>query len=49
MRKNRNLASIYVKIETRCLVSSQWKKYNKYSVYHVNDLANEIIRKPHHM
>jgi len=21
----------------------------KYSVYHVTDLANEIVRKPHHM
>jgi hypothetical protein len=40
-------ASIYVKIETRGLVSSQWKKYIKYSVYHVTDLANEIVRKPH--
>jgi hypothetical protein len=27
----------------------QWKKYIKYSVYHVTDLANEIVRKPHHM
>jgi hypothetical protein len=43
------IASIYVKIETRGLVSSQWKKYIKYSVYHVADLANEIVRKPHHM
>jgi hypothetical protein len=37
-----NIASIYVKIETRGLVSSQWKKYIKYSVYHVTDLANVI-------
>jgi hypothetical protein len=29
--------------------SSQWKKYIKYSVYHVTDLANDIVRKPHHM
>ena len=27
----------------------QWKKYIKYFVYHVTDLANEIVRKPHHM
>jgi hypothetical protein len=47
-----NIASIYVKIETTGLVSSQLKKYIKYSVYsvyHVTDLANEIVRKPHHM
>jgi hypothetical protein len=47
-----NIASIYVKIETIGLVSSQLKKYIKYSVYsvyHVTDLANEIVRKPHHM
>jgi hypothetical protein len=40
---------INVKIETRGLVSSQWNKYIKYSVYHATDLANEIVRKPHHM
>jgi hypothetical protein len=54
-----NIASIYLKIETyrqyflkietRRLVSSQRKKYIKYSVYHVTDLANEIVRKPRHM
>ena len=44
-----NITSIYLKIETRRLVSSQWKKYIKYSVYHVTDLANGIVRKPHHM
>jgi hypothetical protein len=38
---------IRVKIETGGLVSSQWKKCIKYSVYHVTDLANEIVRKPH--
>jgi hypothetical protein len=43
-----NIASIYVKIETRDLVTSQWKKYIKYSVFHVIDLANAIVRKPHH-
>jgi hypothetical protein len=32
------------KIETRRLVSSQCKKYIKYSVYHVTDLANENVR-----
>jgi hypothetical protein len=48
--KNRNIASILKKkIETRRLVSSQWKKYIKYYVYHVTDLTNEIVRKPHHM
>jgi hypothetical protein len=25
------------------------KTYIEYSVYHVTDLANEIVRKPHHM
>jgi hypothetical protein len=40
-----HIASIYVKIETGDLVSSQWKKYIKYYVYHVTDLANEIVRK----
>ena len=44
-----NETLLYVKIETRRLVSSGWKKYIKYSVYHMTDLANEIVRKPHHM
>jgi hypothetical protein len=44
-----NIASIYVKIETRNLVSSLQRKYIKYSVYDVTDLTNEIVRKPHHM
>jgi hypothetical protein len=38
-----------IKCYTRRLVSSQWKKYIKYSVYRATDLANEIVRKPHHM
>jgi hypothetical protein len=33
----------HVKIETGGLVSSQWKKYIKYSVYHITELANEIV------
>ena len=37
-----NIASIYVKIETRSLVSSQWQKYIKYSVYHVTGLAMKL-------
>jgi hypothetical protein len=41
--------SIWLKYETGGLVSSQWKKYIKYSVYHVTELANEIVWKPHHM
>ena len=50
MLKNRNIASIIIlRIETRRLVSSQWKKYIKYYVYHVTELANEIVRKQHYM
>jgi hypothetical protein len=47
--KNRNIASIFFKNRNKTSGFFTVGKYIKYSVYHVTDLANEIVRKPQHM
>ena len=47
--KNRNIASIFFKNRNKTSGFFTVEKYVKYSVYHVTDLAKEIVRKPHHM
>ena len=47
--KNRNIASIFFKNRNKMSGFFTVEKTLNISVYHVTDLANEIVRKSHHM